>query len=64
MTHISGLRYFFIRDSFEGDMMLPLITGRAFLLTSESLTITTFLLFRKLLVSVFDLEITFLDQNR
>ena len=44
--------------------MLPLITGEAFVLTSESLTITTFLLFRKLLVSVFDLEMTFLDQNR
>ena len=47
---------FFIRGSFEGDMMLPLITGGAFLLASELLTFTTFLLFRKLQVSVFDLE--------
>ena len=50
------LAIFFIRGSFEGDMMLPLITGGAFLLASELLTFTTFLLFRKLLVSVFDLE--------
>ena len=45
---------FYIRGSFEGDMIFSFKTGGTFLLASESLTFTTFLLFRKLLVCVFD----------
>ena len=40
--------------------MLPLITGGAICLALVSLTITTFMLFRKQLDSKFDLEMTFL----